>query len=236
MKVSKVLLSATAAVGLMGAASANAALSIFANVGGAPNVVGVTRENLDDDAFAAGIASILPTPTAAFVTGSSAGVFAAPFLSVSNGIGFGSPDQPNGVDTTRYLTTGSTGNTVGSQVEINFSSLQRYLGLLWGSVDLYNTIEFFNGAVSVGSLTGSAVTPTATGDQGSNGTFYVNINSDLAFNRVVMTSSQFAFEFDNLAFAKDEQVGEVPLPAAAWLLGSGLLGLFGIARRRRVES
>ncbi|MGI9320139.1 MAG: VPLPA-CTERM sorting domain-containing protein [Thiogranum sp.] len=25
----------------------------------------------------------------------------------------------------------------------------------------------------------------------------------------------------------------VPLPAAVWLFGSGLLGLFGIARRRR---
>lgn len=32
-----------------------------------------------------------------------------------------------------------------------------------------------------------------------------------------------------------ELVGEVPVPAAAWLFGSGLVGLAGIARRRRNE-
>lgn len=31
----------------------------------------------------------------------------------------------------------------------------------------------------------------------------------------------------------DDPFTEVPIPAAAWLLGSGLLGLFGVARRRR---
>lgn len=31
-------------------------------------------------------------------------------------------------------------------------------------------------------------------------------------------------------------VGEVPLPAAAWLFGSGLLGLAGMARRRRQQA
>ena len=29
-----------------------------------------------------------------------------------------------------------------------------------------------------------------------------------------------------------EEVGPVPLPAAVWLLGSGLLGLVGVGRRR----
>lgn len=28
------------------------------------------------------------------------------------------------------------------------------------------------------------------------------------------------------------QVSSVPVPAAAWLLGSGLLGLVGVARRK----
>jgi hypothetical protein len=29
------------------------------------------------------------------------------------------------------------------------------------------------------------------------------------------------------------QVSQVPIPAAAWLFGSGLLGLVGIARRKK---
>jgi hypothetical protein len=33
-----------------------------------------------------------------------------------------------------------------------------------------------------------------------------------------------------------DQIGQVPLPAAAWLLGSGLLGLFGLARRKKAAA
>ena len=36
--------------------------------------------------------------------------------------------------------------------------------------------------------------------------------------------------YDNLEFA---QVTTVPVPAAVWLFGSGLLGLVGVARRRK---
>ncbi len=45
----------------------------------------------------------------------------------------------------------------------------------------------------------------------------------------VLFSSQFIFPaYDNI------EVSAVPIPAAVWLFGSGLLGLVGIARRKKV--
>lgn len=54
---------------------------------------------------------------------------------------------------------------------------------------------------------------------------------------VPMTTAPFpgqnaAFDFTSIT-ATNVSTGEVPVPAAAWLFGSGLLGLINIARRRK---
>ncbi|MEB3293670.1 MAG: PTPA-CTERM sorting domain-containing protein [Synechococcales bacterium] len=132
-------------------------------------------------------------------------------------------------DATRYLTLG--GSNEPSPVTINLASLHDYFGLYWGSIDRYNSIEFFSGGTSVGAFTGAVVAGatglTADGGQFSNASNrYVNFfaGAGEAFDRIVLTSTSPAFESDNHAFR------QVPTPA----LLPGLIGLgAGLWRKRR---
>jgi hypothetical protein len=217
--------------------AAHAALIVNGLVGGAPT--GVVLDNLDalplGSVGGTTATSVVVTfsPDAQVVTGSVSGQYAAPYLSGNNGIGFGSPNQPNGLDATRYITSGSTGTVGGAKVTMKLPALEVYFGLLWGSVDDYNTLSFFDGNTLIGSVTGSQVTGSPNGNQGVNGTLYVNITSDVAFDTVVATSSQYAFEFDNIAYDTKDPFQPIPEPGSLMLLGSSLLGLGAKLRRRR---
>lgn len=158
------------------------------------------------------------------VTGSLSGQYAAPYVTGASGAAFGDLSPP-GPDTTQYLTTGT------GTVTLTLPGIQRYLGLLWGSVDNYNNLEFFLGASSVGVVNGVDVFAAASGDQGVAGTFYTNIVSTLDFDRVVASSTQNAFEFDNVAY-NDTDPYSVPEPLSLGLLGVGLFGLGWIRRQK----
>ncbi|MFL1461131.1 PEP-CTERM sorting domain-containing protein [Roseococcus sp. DSY-14] len=232
------LLGTVLAIG--GAVAADAAVIVNSAIGGAPTAVGVTRDNFDNLApgssgvFARSGYTLTITPGAQVASGNVGGQYAAPVLSGANGNGFGSPDQPDGVNATPYLTSGSTGSVAASAITFSFSAPQSYLGVLWGSVDAYNSILFYSGATLLATVTGNDVNAVIpNGSQAADGTAYVNLsasNAASAFDRVVFRSSQFAFEFDNVAFAPFVPTG-VPVPASLALLGMGLLGL--VAARRR---
>jgi hypothetical protein len=203
---------------------AGAAFTIEAAVGGAP--AGAVYTSFDDlplgpsGGTSNGIA-VSFTGDGQAVQGAASSLYAAPFLSNSNGVPFGDPT--NGADATTYLSTG-----VGS-VTLDFGGPQNYLGLLWGSVDAYNSLSFYDGSNSlIGTITGGQITDPASGNQGISGTYYVNITSDVAFSRVVATSGSYAFEFDNVTTAA------VPEPSSVVMCGiAGIAGLFTARRKMK---
>ncbi len=208
--------------------AANAVVTLSGSVGGVPT--GVTYENFDSLSLGAGpqvtgsgISVSFSGTNGGVVNGAQSGKYAAPYISGGNGASFGNPD---GVDTTNYLSTG-----IGSVI-LDLPGYHQYFGLLWGSVDSYNSVDFYDGANLLASFSGLDVTAAANGDQGASGTYYVNINSDQAFNRVVARSTSYAFEFDNVSFNTGPVSNEVPAPATLALLGLGLAGV-GFARRRK---
>lgn len=159
-----------------------------------------------------------------------------PYVSGLNGVGFGNDNDPtnkaappagnqtsNVFDNTVYLTTGSNTASPGALIEILLPFDANYFGVLWGSADDYNTLQLFKGSTLVGTVPGTPIENTPPGS--GRGTYYVNIFSDTPFDRVVFSSSEFAFEFDNVAFAV------VPEPAALGLFGLAVAGLAALRRR-----
>jgi hypothetical protein len=123
---------------------------------------------------------------AGVVHGSSS-VTAAPF--------FG--PLPGHADDTNYLSIGAHGSET-----ITFASEQNAFGLYWGSVDSFNTLDFYNGTQLVASYTGAEIVPLlSNGGQGSfasNG--YVEFSDLAPFNKVVLaTGGSNAFEIDNIS-------------------------------------
>lgn len=211
MKRSSLLTGLIASAGLLISASANA--TIWITTGGTP-------------AGTAGVASSFAATTYTMDPGSQ------PFAASSSVSYFTSPAPGDGSaatpfgDTTAYVSIGSTTVPAGATLATGGA---HYIGLYWGSVDAYNTVDITDSG-GTHHYTGSDALNPANGVQGPGGSTYINFWSDLGITSVTFGSTAKAFEFDNLT------VAAVP-EASTWaMMVLGFLGVGFLGYRKSSKS
>jgi hypothetical protein len=203
------LLAVTTAAALGLASAANGAIVIASNLPGTDPYSGPTPTYTFD--------TLAGTPTftgGAVVSGTSL-AHAQPFGSTGSYYSVGLTDGPTGV------------------IDLSSFGDISTIGLLWGSVDAYNTLQFLDGSNNVlASFDGAAIINPADGNQSDPDTnrlvTFLLTGADVsAFSQLRLTSNNNAFEIDNLTINSP-----VPEPAAWALMMVGFL-LLGAAMRRR---
>ena len=161
------------------------------------------------------------------------GVYLGPNGTVQNGSPPGVASAPAG-DLTNYLAV------TGSET-ILFAGTRNTFGLFWGSIDSWNAISF-SGPGGVETYTFQSLPPPVT-DGGSssnpNQNAYIVFNNLPGFTSVTISSSQPAFELDNLE-VNSLTSGTPPVPeASTWMmmaLGFTGLGVAGYRVSRRTAA
>ena len=127
-------------------------------------------------------------------------------------------------------------NSGSGSVTINFSGIldtasdiygtemsMDYLGFYWATIDTYNTFEFFNNDEKVLTFTGADLISEINNLQLGRTSQYVNVffNDGVYFDKLTVTSTRRAAEFDNIV----NRITPVPEPSTLAIFALGIIGL-----------
>ena len=122
--------------------------------------------------------------------------------------------------------------------EYNMGQYVNYLGLYAGSIDTYNSLNFYKADATTGNdvlmftITGTQLLAIYHGTSGNQTAPASNVYLNIAFNADERFSS-FEYYTNGVAFESDNLTAGlyVPEPATMLLLGLGLIGLAGARRK-----
>jgi hypothetical protein len=129
---------------------------------------------------------------------------------VSGSVGGQYAQPPN--DNTPYFTVGPSINTTAT---ITFTQTINYFGFYASTLDSYNSIQFLSGNTALATLTGTDIANLAGGNSG-----YINFyssNNTEVFNKIILSSTSFAFETDNHAY-RVGSTAQLPVPEPSPML------------------
>jgi hypothetical protein len=123
-----------------------------------------------------------------------------------------------------YLVAQGKSGGVQDTVTIRLAAKQTMFGLLWGSVDTYNTLDFYDNGALTDTVTGAELAVRGIATNGTQSA-YVMISGLKPFDQVV------AVDYDQPAF--EFMPDPVPEPRSIALLSLGVLGLALVHRVKR---
>lgn len=149
--------------------------------------------------------------------------------SITSGpLSFGLSELPASVSATFMLGAGSVGVNAIHFTEADVVSASISFGdATWTENDLDDFAMSLPVSWDVSSLTYNSFPTTSQTTDG-----IIILNFPLSITGTDIASGQ-SFDYGYTASTQTVSAAVVPIPAAAWLFGSGLLGMIGIARRKK---
>jgi hypothetical protein len=145
--------------------------------------------------------SEVTTDSLTFGSGATAGSIsfadgAGVFQGVASGAWAPSPTNQN---TVHDVTNDYLAAVQNSSLTISFNSPQEYFGLLWGSVNSGNSLNFYNGSTLVATITADDLLKNYNATAQDN--YFVSIDIPGGYTSVVASSTSGGFEFANVSYA-----------------------------------
>lgn len=134
----------------------------------------------------------------------------------------------SGLDGDSYFSVPGSAGITFTFDEVILGTLPTHVGIVWTDGGGLTSFEAFDSnGISLGTIGPVSIATSGNSGQTDEDSFFGATNTG-GISSIFISNSSGGIEIDHLQYG-----AVIPVPAAIWLFGSGLLGLIGIARRKK---